>query len=254
MSDTPLSWTPRGHVPVFALEPDLLAGVPAEQAEHLRRRVVVRGLSLEPGVWNPSESELEGLDSWLGLLVIEGFAARSVEFGRHSYPDIVGPGDLLRPWDDNSALSSVPHSASWRIVEPTTVVALDERFAAIIARYPSIVAQLLSRSTRRARGLALSLAIVQIRHAETRLLAMLWHLADRWGQMTPDGALVPVPLTHELLAPLVGLRRPSASSALQRLRRAGRVDRLDDGRWLLCGEPLRLDPNAVSDAEYLVAA
>jgi CRP/FNR family transcriptional regulator, cyclic AMP receptor protein len=52
----------------------------------------------------------------------------------------------------------------------------------------------------------------------------------------PDGTLVGLRLTHELIGYLVGARRPSVSTALGRLQRDGRLRR--EGRhWLLLGEP-----------------
>jgi CRP-like cAMP-binding protein len=65
---------------------------------------------------------------------------------------------------------------------------------------------------------------------------LLWHLADRWGQMTSDGARVAPPITHSLLADLVAARRPSVSTALGRMTAAGVVKRVDDA-WILSGDP-----------------
>jgi len=64
-------------------------------------------------------------------------------------------------------------------------------------------------------------------------LILLWHLADRWGRMTPDGVHVPVALKHELPADLVCVRRPTATVALQRLARDGGIARKPDGTRLL---------------------
>lgn len=122
---------------------------------------------------------------------------------------------------------------SWRVLRPATLAVLDERFAALAGCRPSIIAALLARSTRRARWLGLHLAIAQARQAEARLPMLFWHLAGRWGRMTPEGVALPLPLTHALLADLVCLHRPTTSTALQRLTRAGEIARRRDRGWLL---------------------
>jgi DNA-binding IclR family transcriptional regulator len=66
---------------------------------------------------------------------------------------------------------------------------------------------------------------------------LLWHLADRFRRSHPEGVVLPLPLSHELLAQLVGAQRPSVSRALKELERAGVVARRPDGSWWLGGEP-----------------
>ena len=65
--------------------------------------------------------------------------------------------------------------------------------------------------------------------ADARIALLLWHLAERWGRVEPDGILVPLPLTHRLIGRLVGAERPSVSHALARLSDAGLVTREDRG-------------------------
>jgi hypothetical protein len=52
--------------------------------------------------------------------------------------------------------------------------------------------------------------------------------------------VLPLALTHGWLANLVGAQRPSVTTALGHLTSAGRVERLDDGSWLLRGGPPNL--------------
>ena len=46
---------------------------------------------------------------------------------------------------------------------------------------------------------------------------MLWHLAERWGRVHPDGVVIPLPLNHQRLADLVGAHRPSVTTAMGEL-------------------------------------
>jgi CRP-like cAMP-binding protein len=80
------------------------------------------------------------------------------------------------------------------------------------------------------------MAIVHQARVDVRLHMLFWHLASRFGRVRGDGVIVPLRLTHALLAELVAARRPTVTSALSALAREGRVRSLDDG-WLLCGDP-----------------
>jgi CRP/FNR family cyclic AMP-dependent transcriptional regulator len=83
--------------------------------------------------------------------------------------------------------------------------------------------------------LAAGAAISHEPRVEERLVLLLWHLAERWGRVRPDGVLVPLRLTHEVLGMLVGARRPSVTSSLGGLERADRLRRGREG-FLLVGE------------------
>jgi CRP/FNR family cyclic AMP-dependent transcriptional regulator len=81
-----------------------------------------------------------------------------------------------------------------------------------------------------------NMAIVQQPKVEARLHMLLWHLADRWGTVTPDGVFLPVRLTQTILAALVAAQRPTVSAGLAALERDHRLARTSRG-WLLHGAP-----------------
>jgi hypothetical protein len=87
----------------------------------------------------------------------------------------------------------------------------------------------------RSRWLTFHLAICHVRSLPQRILLAMWHFADRWGRVSPDGVIVPVRLPHRMLAQLVGARRPSVTTALAALRSEGRLEERADGSWLLPG-------------------
>jgi len=242
-------WPRTDLVRVFEEDPDLLEGLDARATDLLRRRATVPKLWIEPGAWEPPP---DGGDrnTCFGLLVLGGLMLRTLHLDGRECPELVGSGDLLRPWVGAEEDGSVTSAVTWTALERTTLAVLDERFAVTVCSYPSIMCQLLTRAVERSRTLAFHLAIAHVRHAETRLHMLLWHLADRWGRVTPDGVHVPLALTHERLAHLVCMRRPTASSALQRLARAGELRRRADGTWLLTGSP----PSRAGRAKELSAA
>lgn len=227
---------PRRTVRVFERDGDLLEGVEPATVDFLRRRVAVPALTLPRGAWSPPRAE-GPLRGALGLLVLDGVLVRSIRPHGRDYPELLGAGDLLRPWDDESQISAADCPCAWRVLQPALVAVLDARFAANTTRWPSIMATLLARGASRSRDLALHLAISRIRQADKRLLMLFWHLADRWGRVTPDGVLLALPLTHELLGQLVNLHRPTASTALAQLTQAGEIARRPDRGWMLLGEP-----------------
>lgn len=231
---------------VFEHDPDLLAGLDASAADFLRRRVAVHRIWVEPGAWTPPQIARDRAP--LGLLVLDGLMVRTVALDDRRSPELVGAGDLLRPWDARDDEALIAHRTTWSALERTTLAVLDDRFVSVASRCPAVLTTLLTRSVHRAHAMALSRTISSIRHAETRLQLVLWHLADRWGRVTPQGVHLPLTLTHELLAHLSGMRRPTASSALQRLVRSGELARRDDGTWMLLGDP----PSVAAHADAAV--
>ncbi len=226
-------------VRVFDYEPDLLADVDARSADHLRRRAAAPRLWVEAGNWVPPRDD--AVRRSFGLLVLDGLMTRSISLFGRECPEIVGVGDLLRPWEDGHTETSIGASATWTALERTSLAILDERFADVVCRWPGVITALMSRSVQRSRSVSFHFAIAHVRHADTRLLMLLWHLADRWGRVTPAGVHVPLRLTHELMARLACMRRPTASTALQRLSRRGELLRRSDGTWLLTGDPPTAD-------------
>jgi CRP/FNR family cyclic AMP-dependent transcriptional regulator len=221
------------RVAVLDLDADLRATVPPEDLEVARTRLLASCVSAKAGPWNPSG--IADADC-LGILVLEGLLTRDVEIAGTVSRELLGEGDIIRPWDDDSALSPIPARASWTIVEPSRFAVLDRRFTLLGGRWPQMSTEVIHRVLRRSRWLAVRLAIGSVRGAPDRIMLLLWHLAGNWGRVTPEGTLIPFRLTHELIAELIGARRPSVTSAISELRTAGDVKLTEDG-WLLCGEP-----------------
>lgn len=232
-------------VRVFDLDPDLLDGIDPRVSAHLRLRAAAARIWIERGTWEPTaEGSSYGA---LGFLVLDGLLVRWIEIDGRRSAELVGAGDLIRPWDDGEQL--VAATASWTAVHPTSIAVLDEHVAALACRWPKIVDHLVSRSVQRSRSLATLHAIAHVRGADRRMRLVLWHLAGRWGRVTPAGVHLPLRLTHEILGDLACMRRPTASSLLADLCRQGELQRLDDGTWLLCGEP----PDVAADGDQALS-
>jgi hypothetical protein len=151
--------------------------------------------------------------------------------------ELLGAGDLLRPWPLDAPERLLEDETRWTVLADCRVAVLDHRFAFKLARFPEVYGSLLERTERRARRLARTQAIAELHRVDRRLLAMFWHLAERWGRMTGEGVVIPLDLSHRLLGQLVGARRPTVSTAIAELARDGAVQRTVEGGWLMRGEP-----------------
>jgi len=147
--------------------------------------------------------------------------------------ELLGHGDLLRPWDIDGELNlPVPAEIRWTTLQPTTVAVLDAQFVRRAASWPHVLSNLAGRAVIRAKSMALNNAVTNLKRIQVRLLVLFFHLADRWGRVGVDEISVPLPLTHETLAKLVGAARPSVTTALGALADQHLLYR-EDGTWCL---------------------
>jgi CRP/FNR family cyclic AMP-dependent transcriptional regulator len=231
-----------GFVQLLDQDADLASAVPRERRSEARSSVVAPLIELERGAWEPPSTP-RGRGRDLGLLVLSGLLSRDMELAGRTFTELRGPEDLLRPWDDSADLSSVRGRITWKALEPTRMAWLDGEFAATAAAWPEVTAALLERAVRRARMLSFRLAILELRHVHLRVLFLLWHLSDRWGRVHRDGVHLELPLTHDLIAHMVGAHRTSVTLAIGKLVADGRLVRTREAGWLLTGGP----PREVSD-------
>jgi CRP-like cAMP-binding protein len=238
-------------VRILDADPDLASGLSPEQQALARRHLVAEVASLRPGAsLDDLVAQVDG-ESSLGLLVLEGLVIRRVEVVGHAGVELIGPGDLIRPWQVAGELATLPASTEWRICERTRVAILDGEFHAALVHFPSVLRQLVARLIQHANTLALNLALAQLPRVEERLLVLFSHLADRFGRVGPDGVLIPLRISHNTLAELVYARRPSVTTALNRLSARGLVVRDRARGYVLRGDPRRQVPGA-NRAERLV--
>jgi CRP/FNR family transcriptional regulator, cyclic AMP receptor protein len=227
----------RSVVAVLDVDRELAQSLESGDREHARRALVFPALVVEPGPWEHRQAVPE--PPVVGLLVLTGVLTREIVFAGRASSEIVGAGDVLRPWDDDAPFEPLPLEATWHAHAPTRLAVLDARFALAAGRWPALAAALGARQIRRTRALAFQLAITQLPRVDDRVLVLLWSLAERWGRVGPSGVRLALPLPHRTLATLVGARRPSVTTALSGLARAGLVERTEAG-WLLHGDAERV--------------
>jgi CRP/FNR family transcriptional regulator, cyclic AMP receptor protein len=220
---------------VLVDDPDLGAGLDGTRLRRAQRELVAAAVTIEGRSWVPDE-EAAAARGGVGLLILEGMLVRRVGRDGRFGAELLGPGDILRPWQHDGEDATLPFATTFRIVERVQVAQLDLRFTARLLPYPEVVGNLVGRAMQRSRTLAVNMAIAHHTRVDRRLLMLFWHLADRWGRVTAEGIRIPLRLTHQVLADLVASRRPSVTTALAQLEDEGRLTRLDKG-WLLIGDP-----------------
>src|SRR3954447_6024026 len=227
-------------VQILQADPGLAAAIPESTRNDAAVYTFAHTYWLEPGEWNPALQHGGDAAGSLGLLILNGFLVRHVRVIDRPPAELLGPGDLLHPWEPDHT-EPFAAGARWDVLEPARLAVLDRRFAAIAGRWPDLVAALFGRAIARSRALLLNLAIGQLVGVDIRLLVLFWHIAERWGDHDEagahDGSLVPVHLTHQLLASLISAQRPTVTSALGSLTERGLISRSDGGLVVLHGEP-----------------
>jgi CRP-like cAMP-binding protein len=225
----------NGTTRVLLDDPELAQLLRGERLAAASRDCVAAELQVPAGPWSPPQ-DIDGMRSGIGLLILDGLLARRVGVAGRFGAELLGDGDLLRPWQQDDGSTTLPHTGKWRALRPTRFAVLDTDFAVRLTRYPEIVSTLFGRALRRSRHIAVNMAIVQQPRIDLRLHMLFWELADRWGKVRQDGVHLPLYLTHSMLADLVAARRPTVTKALGELaERSALVWTGED--WLLPGDP-----------------
>jgi CRP/FNR family transcriptional regulator, cyclic AMP receptor protein len=219
---------------LLAEDVDLRSTIAPSEQERAIAHCVAPALSIPRGRWNADQMNV--MTDGIGLLVLGGLLIRRVGVDGRFGAELLGTGDLLRPWQGEDIYSTLPHTTGWRVIEPARLAVLDGGVAARLARYPSLTGALAARALNRARRLALMMAIIHHPRIATRLHMLLWHLADRWGRVRPDGVAVELRLSHSVLADLIAAQRPSVTGSLGTLADQRLIRPLSEG-WLLLGDP-----------------
>src|SRR3954454_16945771 len=148
-------WHP---VSLFDADPDLVAGVPEEDRAIARRTLIVPAVALDTGLWSPPDDLPFAL--LIGLIILAGVLSREIGFAGRRTAELLGSGDILRPWDEDGPHGLAP--ATWRVHAPVRIAVLDARFARACGRWPTVAEAVGARHARRAQALARRLAVAQL--------------------------------------------------------------------------------------------
>jgi CRP/FNR family cyclic AMP-dependent transcriptional regulator len=242
MSSNLFKGTRPDVVSVLTEDCDLAGRLQGARRERAEAMSAARVLRRPAGTWDATADAGPGRDG-LGLLVIEGTLVRRVGLAGRFGAELLSAGDLLQPAEHDGEEAVIPFEATWRVLAPLRLAVLDLAWMARMAPYPEVTAEITRRVMVRSRRLATLQAIAQHHRLELRLQLLFWELADRYGHVTPEGVVLDLPLTHDLISHLVGALRPSVSTALGRLEQSGDIHR-EGHHWLLRGQPPALEDGA----------
>lgn len=220
---------------ILEADPDLAEHLDGPRRDAAARVCVARTIRIPAGRWSP-QADVGDVRFGIGLLILEGLFVRRVGLAGRFGAELLGGGDLLRPWQREDQGTSMPRTGAWRILERGRIAVLDADFALRMARYPEVTSKLIARGIRRSRHMAVQMAIVHQPRIDVRLHMFFWGLADRFGTVHADGVHVPVRLTHAMLGELIAARRPTVTKALGDLAQRDAVH-WTGSEWLLTGGP-----------------
>ena len=196
-------------ISIVEADPDLGDLLSPGDLERARKEALARVSRLSPGAWDATAAQ-EPAEHHRGFLIVDGLLSRTVEVLGRRCVELVGHGDVMRPWNWDEEGSHVRAEIGWQVLEETQLAVLDHAFVLRIVPWPQLGLELFNRGTRRAHHLAVALAIAHHQRVSDRLVLSLWHLAERWGRVTRAGIVVPLPLGHQRR---VGAPRRSAGGA-----------------------------------------
>jgi CRP/FNR family transcriptional regulator, cyclic AMP receptor protein len=235
-----MSYAPN-LVHIIDEDPDLAVGLFGARRAAARQRALAPVVHFAHGRAD-FIGEYGSAGGWFGLLVLDGLILQSASVLERTTAQVLAPGDVFCPWEVEQDSALLPASVSYEVVAESRVALLDEAFAERVRPWSEIASALIARADRRAHGLTITGALAAYPRVDVRIVSLLWQLAERSGVAVDDGTVVlPVRLTHETIARIVGCERSSVSSALGSLRREGLIVR-DEGGWLLNGSlPLQIE-------------
>ena len=220
------------YVRLLDIVPALGEGLTGDPLRQARRLAVAPVVTLAAGQWDAGQlARTHPNCRVFGCMIVDGLIAHDLVLADRSATYLLGRGDLIAPAAATSSTLRV--ARLFTLADDTRLALLDETVPAVARRWPSIVGQLLLQAQRHAERVAVQQLISQLPRAEQRIVAIMWHLADRWGSPEPDGVLLPLTLGHEAISHLVGGRRPTVSAALGDLAARQLVVRLSNDTWWL---------------------
>jgi hypothetical protein len=221
---------PEGSVRLLDAEPSLARGIERVNLDDAREKLTAEIRRIEPGEWEAAGSKPDS-PLFVGYLILDGAFIREVALSGRPSIELLGPGDLIRPWVVPRALEVMHVTDEWSLISTGRVAVIDENFHLQAQEFPSILTVLMDRVVARSRWLGFHVALCQLPRIDHRLLLTFRYIAERWGTQDPRGVKIRIRLSHRNLAALIGARRPKVSSALSTLSERGLIEQDRDGTW-----------------------
>ncbi len=237
-----MSGEPAGKVRLLDAEPSLARGIERGRQDDARESLITDVIRIEPGPWEEA-GQPPGNPLFLGYLILDGAVTREIIIAGRPSLELLGPGDLIRPWIVPEPLDAMHVTAEWSLISAGHFAVIDEDFHRQSQEFPSVLTVLMDRVVARARWLGFQVALCQVPRIDLRLLLLFRYLAERWGDESPRGTRISIRLSHRNLAAMIGARRPKVSSALTALADERLIEQDKDGTWTFFAADI--DPMAI---------
>src|SRR5919108_5302439 len=198
----------RRVVRLLEVDPDLGADLDPESLAAATTELLAQVAPLEwttnRGRWGPVDTV-----GYLGFLIVEGLLMREVLLLGSSSAEVLGEGDLLRPWDvDGEYALPVPAEVAWTVLTPCEVAVLNAPFLRRVARWPEVLSRLIGRTVGRAK------------HRSRSPSRPRRGSRPDAGLRPPRGVLIWPPGARDRGAGVRAYARPESSAGTPRSRRA----------------------------------
>jgi CRP/FNR family transcriptional regulator, cyclic AMP receptor protein len=228
----------KERVPLLDARLELTRHLTADERAELAN-VGLPVITLDPG---PVDlTTLLARHNAFGATVLDGIVMTSLNIGEQAGIQLLGPGALLMP--DNGMLPEWVGGSRIRTTQSVRLGLFGNDLLAAAYRWPRVVIGLFACLGEQLQRLTAQMVICQLPRVDERVVAIMWLLAESWGQVTASGVRLPLTLTHETLGALIGARRPTVTLALRKLTEKGALIHQDSG-WLLLEPPPQPAPQA----------
>src|SRR5919107_4777799 len=117
-----------GTVQLLEADPDLGMLLTDGSRADAERELTVRTYQVPTGPWDVTRLSGTSGDH-VGLLILDGVLSRELVVADHVSAELLGPGDLVRPWQGSAGAGLLPVHAVWSVLSTVTLAVLDRRFA-----------------------------------------------------------------------------------------------------------------------------
>jgi hypothetical protein len=170
----------------------------------------------------------------VGAIVVDGLLTAELQARGRGPVTLHGPGDLLVL--DGQAPALLGPEPAFTAVCRSAIALLDDSLLTMQASWPAVAARVLAATGRASGCGAPRNRVAPVAPIEERLLAVLSAAAEHWGGVAGDGVATDLPLTHELLARVVGGRSATVALGLRSLRDQD-IIRRGNGGWVMRRSP-----------------
>jgi CRP/FNR family transcriptional regulator, cyclic AMP receptor protein len=209
--------------------PEITALIPAGERQLAEQVLDVPRLQVDGELGDT----LTAMPTAFDFIVAEGVVLTQTSYAGRNSLELLGPGDVLAPPLTPSRQLESRATSSYQAHGQASLAVIESRFRTAARRWPQLSDVLHDRLARQTHRASMHLAILHIARADDRVLALFSDLAERFGQVTSDGIVIDVELTHDLIGQLIGSRRPTVSAALEQLSTTERLTRTSNDRWIL---------------------